>query len=215
MPSIETDVVSKYITLVGKLALPHHAGLAFRALLNAGLDALPAIRQGLRHESAEVRRRCCLFLDPFVTQDALVDVVAMLDDLDAGVRCAASHALTCDRCKVGSCGPEEAKVLPRAVALLATDPDAHVRAHAIELVGRWVHTNSVAEAALLQAKTRDPNPAVRKKAGWLTPGRTIYRKTAPKVRKDTRGRHNGSLRSAPRNDRLNANSDTASTDLVH
>jgi hypothetical protein len=194
MSSIETAVISEYETLVGKLALPHHAGPAFRALLNAGLDALPAIRQGLRHESVEVRRRCCLFLDHLVTQEAMDDLVAMLDDLDAGVRCAASHALGCDRCKEGSCGPEEAKVLPRAVALLATDPDAHVRAHAIGLVGRWVHTNPVAEAALLRAKRCDPSPAVRKKAGWLIPGGTIYRKTAPKVRKQTRGKVGDRLR---------------------
>jgi hypothetical protein len=188
MPSIETDMISEYKTLVGKLALRQYAGPAFRALLNAGLDALPTVRQGLRHESAEVRRRCCLFLDHFVTEETMGDLVTMLDDLDARVRCTALHALVCDRCKEGSCGPDEAKVLPRAMALLATDPDAHVRAHAIELVGRWVHTSPVAEEALLRARRCDPNPVVRKKAGWFIPGGTIYRKTAPKVRKETRGK---------------------------
>jgi hypothetical protein len=56
------------------------------------------------------------------------ELVVMLDDPDAGVRCTALHALACDRCKKGSCGPVEEKVLPRAIALLAHDPDAHVRA---------------------------------------------------------------------------------------
>src|SRR5262245_51252125 len=105
------------------MAVPHHAGPAFHALLRAGVNALPAIRQGLRHESAEVRRRCCLFLDHFVTQDLMDDLVAMLGDAHADVRSAAVHALGCDRCKEGSCAPEEAKVLPRAMELLAADPD--------------------------------------------------------------------------------------------
>lgn len=177
-----------YEAFIGKLAIPHHASVARRALLGAGLDALPAVRAGLRHVSAEVRHHCCLFLDHFVTQEAMGDLVAMLDDPDARVRCSALHALACDRCKEGSCGPDEAKVLPRAIALLATDRDAHVRAHAIGLVGRWVHTNPAAEAALLRAMRSDPSPAVRKKAGWLVPGGTIYRKTAPKVRKAARRR---------------------------
>ncbi len=172
-----------YAVLVGKLAVPHHAGPAYRALLGAGFDALPAVREGLRHESAEVRQHCCRFLDHFVTQELMDDVVAMLDDADARVRCEALHALACDRCKEGTRGPEEAKALPGALALLATDPDAHVRAHAVGLVGRWVHTNPAVEAALLRAIRSDPSPAVRKKAGWLVPGGTIYRKTAPKVRK--------------------------------
>ena len=170
------------------MAVPHRAGPAFHALLRAGVDALSAVRQGLRHDSAEVRRRCCLFLDHFVTQELMDDLVAMLGDPDAGVRVAAAHALACDRCKEGSCAPEEAKVLPRATALLAADPDAHVRAHVIGLVGRWVHTNPAAEAALLRARTGDSSPAVRKRAGWILPGGTIYQKTVPKARKRTRGR---------------------------
>jgi hypothetical protein len=183
---LQTDVRNDFKALVGKLAVPRHAGPTFRALLNAGFDALPAIRHGLRHESPEVRRRCCSFLDHFVTQEVMDDLVIMLGDPDAGVRCTALHALACDRCKNSSCGPEEAKVLPRAMALLAHDPDAHVRAHAIGLVGRWVHTSTAAEAALLRTRRRDPSPAVRKKAGWLVPGGTIYRKTAPKVREEAR-----------------------------
>jgi HEAT repeat protein len=176
-------VNERYKSLIGKLAIPHHAGAAYRALVCAGLDALPAIREGLRHENADVRHRCCLFLDHFITQEAMDDLVAVLGDPDARVRISALHALACDRCKEGSCRPIETKVLPRAMSLLATDPDAHVRAHAIGLVGRWVYTNPDAEVALLQAMRSDSSATVRKKAGWLVPGGTIYRKTAPKARK--------------------------------
>lgn len=175
--------MENYKALVAKLAVRHHAGPAYRTLLAAGFDALPAIREGLRNESAEVRYHCCLFLDHFVTQEAMADLTALLDDQDARVRCSALHALACDRCKEGFCGPEEGKVLPRAITLLASDPDAHVRAHAIGLIGCWVHTNPAAEAALLRAMKADPSPAVRKKAGWLVPGGTIHHKTLPKVRK--------------------------------
>jgi hypothetical protein len=169
--------------LIDKLAVPHHAGPAFRALLSYGSGALPAVREGLRHESADVRYHCCRFLDHFVTQEAMDDLVAMLDDPDARVRCSALHALACDRCKEGSCGPEEAKVLPRAMSLLAADPDAHVRGHAVGLVARWVHTDVAAESALLEALRCEPSPAVRKRLSWCVPGGTIYRKTAHKVRK--------------------------------
>jgi hypothetical protein len=169
--------------LVRKLAIPHHARSAHRALLRNGLAALPAVQEGLRHDSADVRPWCCQFLDHFLVPEAMNDLIAMLDDPDSRVRCSALHTLGCDQCKKGSCRPEEAKVLPRAIALVAYDPDPHVRAHAIGLVGRWVHTNADIEALLSNAMKSDPSPAVRKKASWLVPGGTIYQRTALKARK--------------------------------
>jgi hypothetical protein len=111
------------------------------------------------------------------------DLVGTLDDADHRVRCTALHSL--ERCKEGSCRPEEAKVLPKAITLLVGDPDPHVRASAAGLVGRWVHTNRNAEAALLRAMKSDSSPAVRKKASWLVPGGTIHRRTIPKIRRVT------------------------------
>ena len=108
------------------------------------------------------------------------DLVSMLNDPDSRVRCSALHTLSCDRCKEGACRPEEAKVLPRAIALVVGDPDPHVRAHAIGLAGRWVHTNADVRAVLSTAMKTDPSPAVRKKASWLVPGGAIYQRTAPK-----------------------------------
>ena len=58
-----------------------------------------------------------------------------------------------------------------------------VRAHAIGLAGRWVHTNATVKAVLLTAMGTDPSPAVRKKASWLVPGGAIYQRTAPKPRR--------------------------------
>ena len=51
---------------------------------------------------------------------------------------------------------------------------------AAEVVGRWVHIDATAERALSQSRDHDPEPAVRKKAGWYAPGGPIYRKTTPK-----------------------------------
>jgi hypothetical protein len=82
-----------YKACIERLAVPHHAGAPYRALLGAGFDALTAIGEGLHHENAEVRHRCCLFLDHFVTQEVMDDLVTMLDDPDPRVRCCALHAL--------------------------------------------------------------------------------------------------------------------------
>jgi hypothetical protein len=81
------------------------------------------------------------------------------------------HALSCDRCKTGVSCSTEALVLAPGLRLLGRDPDAHVRAMAIELVGRFAHGNAESEAALVRAREADPSPAVRKKAGLVRTGR--------------------------------------------
>jgi HEAT repeat protein len=186
---IREDLSERHKALVSKLAISHHARSSHRALLTCGPDALPAIREGLRHQSADVRYWCCQFLDRFLVPAMMDDLIAMLDDPDNRVRCSALHTLSCDRCKEGSCRPEEAKLMPRAIALVAGDPDPHVRAQAIGLAGRWVHTNADVEAVLLNAMKSDPSPAVRKKASWFVPGGTIYQRTIPRGRSAAGRKH--------------------------
>jgi len=169
-----------YSNLVETLAVPHRAKDAFWRLMAAERDALPAVRVGLRHANADVRKYCCKFLDHFVDSDGLGELVGMLDDPDPQVRVFAVHALACDRCKENTCRPDEAVVLPRAIALLQSDPDMHVRNHAIGLVGLSVHRSAAALAALKAARETDPHPSVRKKAAWVLPGGPIYKRTAPK-----------------------------------
>jgi hypothetical protein len=72
--------------------------------------------------------------------------------------------------------------LPKAVDVLANDVDPHVRAYAVELVGRFVHTHLSAERAIVAAVETDVSPAVRKKARWYAPGGTIHAKTKPRSR---------------------------------
>jgi HEAT repeat protein len=168
--------------LVERLAVRHHAPAAFRELLALGASALPTVRVGLSHPDTSVRYHCARFLDHYLAPEQLGDLLAMLDDPAAGVRVAALHSLACDQCKEGE-KPDRAKVLPDALRILADDPDAHVRAIAIEVVGRLAHESDAAREALQTAISRDPSSAVRKKARWYAPGGPIFNRTRPKTRR--------------------------------
>jgi HEAT repeat protein len=170
--------------LVERLAAPHHARAALRELLALKEVALDAVQAGLRHDDAGVRYYCCRFLDHFLVTDGWDDLVGMLDDPAAGVRGAALHSLACDKCKTGE-KPDHGRVLPDALRLLAHDPDAHVRAHAVGVVGQFVHDRSDAMAAVEAAAAHDPSPAVRKKARWYAPGGPIFNRTRPQPRRKT------------------------------
>ena len=165
------------------LADPIRAQRAFWHLVLSGPDALDSVRRGLDSSIDDVRRWSTRAMDHLVDADGLSTLVRMLDDPDPGVRLEACHALACERCKENGCRPDAAAVLPRAIDVMLDDPDAHVRAYAVELVGRWVHTHAEAESALIRCRDHDPSPAVRKKAGWYAPGGTIHRRTAPAASK--------------------------------
>ncbi|MFD7640445.1 HEAT repeat domain-containing protein [Kitasatospora sp. NPDC059795] len=166
--------------LVSYLGDPQRAVAAYWELLRRKEDALGAIRAGLSHESAAVREGCCRLLDHLVDTDSMDQLVAMADDPDAKVRVAAFHALACDRCKGDACAPGAGRVLGPALRHLASDPDPQVRMRAVELVGKFVHTDARAVAALEAAHAQDPSPAVRKTAGWFVPGGAVHRRTAPR-----------------------------------
>jgi hypothetical protein len=167
--------------LVSCLGDPQRAVAAYHELLRRGQDATGAIRVGLHHEDPTVREGCCRLLDHLVDTGSMGQLIAMADDPDARVRTAAFHALACDRCKGGTCAPGAGQVREPALRHLAADPDPHVRAMAAELVGKFAHTDGRAVTALQTARAQDPSPAVRKKAGWFTPGGTIYQRTAPRA----------------------------------
>jgi HEAT repeat protein len=182
----ETEVVLGFTStgnkaLVSCLGDPQRAVAAYHELLRRGQDAMGAIRAGLQHEDPAVREGCCRLLDHLVDTDPMGQLIAMADDPDARVRIAAFHALACDRCKGDTCAPGAGQVLEPALRHLAADPDPHVRAMAAELAGKFAHTDGRAVTALQTAHAQDPSPAVRKKAGWFTPGGTIYQRTAPRA----------------------------------
>jgi len=167
-------------TLLARLAIPHRAKSAFHALMDAGEAAMPLARQGLDHPNAAVRYYCAQYFDHFMSERDMADMAHLLDDPSAGVRSATLHTLSCDRCKGDMQLPYDGPILEKGIALMRTDPSAHVRAMAVGLVGRSVHAVPRAAEALLATQASDPSPAVRKKAGWYVPGGPIFRRTAPK-----------------------------------
>ena len=100
----------KHQAIIEELAFPYRASNAYRALLDLGIQALPAVRAGLRHDDPDVRLHCCRFLDRYLSPDTLSDLMDMLNDGDGRVRCSALHTLSCERCKDGACRPEERTV---------------------------------------------------------------------------------------------------------
>jgi hypothetical protein len=105
-------------------------------------------------------------------------LIDLLHDDDEGVRLQAVHALAGDRCKTDGDRPAASDVLDPALDVLRGDPSPHVRAMAVELVGRFVHSHGDAERALVAVAELDPSLAVRKKARWYAPGGTIHTKSA-------------------------------------
>ena len=173
--------------LIDELATPHRASPAYKALMARGAAATAAIVHGLKHPSADTRLYCCRLLDQLLTPEALAPLIAMLDDPDERVRYTALHSLSCDRCKDDVCLPTDGPLLAKAMKLLADDPSAHVRAHALGAVGRSAHIDADALSAIARAAAADPSPAVRKKARWYSPGGPIHRRTAPKPVRAARG----------------------------
>lgn len=166
--------------LVSCLGDPQRAVAAHRELLRRASAAVDAIRAGLGHPDPAVRAGCCRLLDHLVDGESMGQLIAMADDADARVRTAALHALACDRCKGDTCAPGADQVLGPGLRRLAADPDPHVRAMAPEVVGKFVHTEARALAALDRSHAQDPSPAVRKKAGWFLPGGTVHERTRPR-----------------------------------
>ena len=171
-----------YFAWVERFAIAHHHKEAFWHLVLSGPAALDAVRAGLAHDDPAVRAGCTKVLDHLVDDDALDDLVAMLDDDVAEIRLHALHALACDRCKANGCMPTKESVLPAAIERLRDDPSQHVRAMAIGAIGRWVHDDPGALDAIVAAHESDPHPNVRKTAGWYVPGGPLYEKSRPRTR---------------------------------
>jgi hypothetical protein len=177
---VRTTIGAQYERWVEDLAVKHRERAAFRGLMAAGMAATPAVRRGLFHPNPVVRVGCCGILDHFMDEAALPALMANLSHENEQVRGWALHALACDRCKEGACRPGEADVLPIAIRMLREDGSRHVRKQAAGMVGPAAHRSDEARRALEEARDHDPDPLVRKVAGWYAPGGSIYRRLRPK-----------------------------------
>ena len=129
-------------------------------LLASGSPAVPAIRRGLSHPSAVVRRACVNLLDQLVDDGSVPALVAALEDPDGAVRGRALHALACDTCTQGSCRPGEDLWVPVAIEFLQShDPD--LRAAAIDALSKVAHHRSDAADAVVTAASHDPDRGLR------------------------------------------------------
>ncbi len=127
-----------------------------------------------------------MVLDHYLDAAALPELMNNLEHQDPGVRNWALHALACDRCKEGECRPGEDDTVPLAIEKLANDPNRYVRKNAAMLLGPAVHQRTDVVAALERARDNDPDPLVRKVAGWYCPGGPIYQRTKPKPQRKVR-----------------------------
>jgi HEAT repeat protein len=132
-------------------------------LLMSGSPALPALRRGLRHPKAIVRRQCVALFDRLVDEGSLPELIRALDDDDPGVCARALHALACDRCKQNDCRPGEAVWVPRAVGLLR-HPDPDLRAAAIDALAKVAERRPDVATILLAAAENEKDKGLRGKA---------------------------------------------------
>lgn len=165
------------------LTVPHRRQAAYWRLREFGPAAREAVEAGLLADDPTLRTQCALLIDRLAGNDSFELVRLLLDDPDPRVRRHAIHALACDRCKSEDvCALPSAQIVAAATRMLESDPDALVRAIALEVLARWVHEDESARAAIERAAAADPAPGNRKKATWYLPGGKPFERTKPKVR---------------------------------
>lgn len=164
MTTKRTPAGGDYDGWVRLLARDSMRARAKRHLFLSGPRVVPALRRGLAHPHPTVRRSCVNLLDHFVDDASLPDLVAAVDDPDRTVAARALHALACDACKEGECRPGEDLFVPRALALLDPASDPHVRAAAIDALGKVVARRPDVVEALRDVAERDPISGLRSMA---------------------------------------------------
>lgn len=122
-----------------------------------GADALPAIREGLKHPDWHVRHWCAICLDRTGTADVLGDLVPLLRDPEMNVRLWAVHSLACDQCKPYECAID---VVPMLVERLEQDASVRVRKMAAAMLCLQP-LDPRARPALEAALARETDPKMR------------------------------------------------------
>src|SRR5262249_4353558 len=69
------------------------------ALQALGAAALPAVRQGLKHQNWHVPHWCAIFLDRHRDVESLQSLLPLLHDPVSRVRLWAVHSISCEHCK--------------------------------------------------------------------------------------------------------------------
>ncbi len=106
---------------------------AYQALVDLGPDALPAIREGLRHTNWQVRKWSAICLDRIADARSLAALVPLLRDPKSDVRLWAVHSLSCDHCKTDIDCPLD--VVPHLIERVERDESIRVRRMATIMLG--------------------------------------------------------------------------------
>ena len=142
--------------LVDALADPHRCFQAYQRLRRLGPRASAG---GQAWSAASERPGARVLLPGAGSPDGRGERVRA--DRGSGRSGRAGQARRCPRpglrpVQGGPRRPTRPVVLPRAIALLAGDESAHVRAMAVELVGPWVHSHPAACSAIERAAAARP-----------------------------------------------------------
>jgi HEAT repeat protein len=145
---------------VSQLGISSRRQQAKHQLLASGSRALPALRRGLVHRKAIVRRQCVNILDRLLDEDSLGVLVAALNDPEPEVVGRALHALACDQCKEGACRAGKETWVPRALTLLH-HPNPDLRAAAIDALGKVTEGRPDVTVALAITSQTDTDRGLR------------------------------------------------------
>jgi HEAT repeat protein len=117
--------------LVAEFAHGQNRMAAFLALYSRGKQAVPAIRAGLAHSDANIRRWCASLADNFADAELFRALVPLLNDPQADVRVWAVHSLSCETCKDG---PNPVDAVPLLLDRIESDPSMRVRRQAVSML---------------------------------------------------------------------------------
>ena len=118
--------------LVADFADPELRFPAYLALNDLGAEeALPALKDGLKHGNWQVRRWSAILMDHHADDDALHALIPLLRDPKSKVRLWAVHSLACDRCKVGE---NPIDVVPHLLERVEVDESIRVRRMAVAML---------------------------------------------------------------------------------
>src|SRR3954469_10833629 len=150
---------------VDRLAKPSQRKRAWTHLQRCGPPVVPALRRGLHHPNPAVRSSCAQILDRLLDDDAIPDLVEVLDDPDPIVVKRALHSLACDACKTGACRPGDDLFVPNAIELARRDPRPVVRASAFDALAQVATRDPRVAAEVLAIVAAEPDPGIRHSAG--------------------------------------------------
>ena len=148
--------------LVARLASDSDRRQARRDLLELGVAARDAVREGLSHGHWQVRRWCAIWLDHYADTESLHALVPLLYDPKSSVRLFAVHSLACENCKAGE---NPIDVVPLLMERIREDESIRVRRHAVMMLA-FQHAHPDLEGFFQDLLDTETDRKLHKHAGF-------------------------------------------------